>query len=42
MSRVFFLIVNPLNIAVPAPQLSGIPFAFPQYRATVGLEIYSG
>jgi hypothetical protein len=42
MSRMFFLIVNPLNIAVPAPQLSGVPFSYPQYRATIGLEVYSG
>ena len=42
MSRLFFLIVDPLNIAVPVPQLSGVPFSYPQYRATIGLEIYSG
>jgi hypothetical protein len=42
MSRMFFLIINPLNIAVPAPQLSGVPFSYPQYRATIGLEVYSG
>ena len=42
MSRLFFLIINPLNIAVPAPQLTGIPFSYPQYRATVGLEMYFG
>lgn len=42
MSRLFFLIINPLNIAVPAPQLTGIPFFYPQYRATVGLEMYFG
>jgi hypothetical protein len=37
-----FLIFNPLGYALPIPQLHGIPFAFPQYRATVGLELYSG
>jgi hypothetical protein len=42
MSRLFFLVVNPLNIAVPVPLLTGIPFSYPQYRATVGLEMYFG
>jgi hypothetical protein len=42
LSRVFYLIVNPLNIAVPAPQLKGVPFVYPQYRFTLGLEIYGG
>ena len=42
MSRRFFLIVTPLNIAVPVPQLSGVPFSYPQYRATIGVEMYSG
>jgi hypothetical protein len=42
MSRIFFLVINPLNIAVPTPQLKGVPFSYPQYRATIGLEIYGG
>jgi hypothetical protein len=42
MSKLFFLIVNPLSIAVPAPQLKGVPFSYPQYRATIGLEFYWG
>jgi hypothetical protein len=42
MSRLLFLIVNPLNIAVPVPQLSGVPFSYPQYRATIGVELYAG
>ncbi len=42
VSRLFFVIVNPLNIAVPAPQLTGVPFSYPQYRATIGIEIYGG
>jgi hypothetical protein len=42
MSGHFFLVVNPLNIAVPAPQLKGVPFSYPQYRATIGLEVYGG
>jgi hypothetical protein len=42
VSRLFFLIINPLNIAVPTPQLKGVPFSYPQYRATIGFEIYAG
>jgi hypothetical protein len=42
MSRIFFLVINPLNFAVPTPQLKSVPFSYPQYRATVGLEIYGG
>jgi hypothetical protein len=42
MSRLLFLIINPLNIAVPSPKLTGVPFSYPQYRATVGLEMYFG
>jgi hypothetical protein len=42
MSRIFYLILNPLNIAVPAPQLKGVPFSYSQYRITLGLEGYAG
>ena len=42
MSRLFFLVVNPLNVAVPTLRLNGIPFDYIQYRATVGIEIYGG
>jgi hypothetical protein len=42
MSRMFFLIVNPLNFAMPTPQLKGVPFSYSQYRFTIGLEIYGG
>jgi len=42
VSRLFFVIINPLNIAVPTPQLKGVPFSYPQYRATIGFEIYAG
>ncbi len=41
LSRVFYLILNP-NIALPVPQLSGVPFLYPQYRFTIGLEGYGG
>ena len=42
MSRLFFLIINPLNFAMPTPQLSGVPFSYYQYRFTIGLEVYGG
>ncbi len=34
-----FLIVNPLGIAVPVPHLTGAPFAYPQFRTQVGVEV---
>jgi hypothetical protein len=42
LNRIFFLIINPLNIAVPIPQLNGVPLDYPQYRFTIGLEVMSG
>jgi hypothetical protein len=42
VSRAFLFVINPLNIAVPVPQIKGIPFAYPQYRFTLGLEVYLG
>jgi hypothetical protein len=42
MSRYLFLIVNPLNYAMPTPQLKGVPFSYSQYRFTIGLEVYRG
>ncbi len=42
LSRTFYLIINPMNIAVPIPQLKGVPLTYPQYRFTVGLEVYLG
>jgi MYXO-CTERM domain-containing protein len=42
MSSLFYLIVNPLNFALPAPQLRGVPFLYPEYRTSVGLEFYIG
>jgi hypothetical protein len=34
-----YVIFYPLGIAVPAPHLTGAPFAYPQFRTTVGLEL---
>jgi hypothetical protein len=42
ISRSFILIVNPLNVAVPIPQLRGVPLTYPQYRFSIGVEILSG
>jgi hypothetical protein len=36
----FKLVVKPGDIAVAAPQVSGIPFYYHQYRFTVGVEWY--
>jgi hypothetical protein len=40
-SRLFYVIINPLGIAAPIPQLEGIPFWYPQYRLSIGLELYT-
>lgn len=42
LSRIFYVILNPLNVALAAPQLSGVPLVYPQFRSTIGLEIYGG
>ena len=42
LSRTFILIVNPLNVALPAPQLRGVPLTYPQYRFSIGFEIQKG
>jgi hypothetical protein len=41
-SRSFYVIINPLGFAASIPQLRGIPFWYPQYRASIGLEFYAG
>ncbi len=42
LSRRLHLIFDPIGYALPVPQLHGVPLAFPQYRATVGIEVYGG
>lgn len=42
LTRDYYLIVNPLGIAVPAPQLQGVPLLYPQYRFTIGLGFFRG
>ena len=34
-----FLIINPLGVAVPVPHLTGAPFAYPQFRSELGVEV---
>jgi hypothetical protein len=34
-----YVIFYPLGVAVPVPHLSGAPFAYPQFRTTIGLEL---
>jgi hypothetical protein len=41
-SRTFYLIINPLNLAVPVPQLDGVPLTYPQYRFSMGIGILAG
>ena len=42
LSRTFLLIINPLSISLPVPQLRGVPLSYPQYRFNVGLGILAG
>lgn len=39
LSSRFYVIFDALGVAVPVPQLAGAPFAYPQYRTAVGLEV---
>lgn len=39
LSGAFYAILYPLGVAIPITQLSGAPFAYPQYRTTLGLEV---
>jgi hypothetical protein len=39
LSGHLFLVFYPLGVAVPATQLNGAPFAYPQFRTTLGLEV---
>ena len=42
LSRTLILIVNPLSIALPVPQMRGVPLSYPQYRFNIGFEIQKG
>ncbi|MEP7119860.1 MAG: hypothetical protein ABJE95_03075 [Byssovorax sp.] len=39
ISRAVYIVVDPINIAVAAPQLAATPFVYQQYRFTVGVEL---
>jgi hypothetical protein len=41
LSRSLYLVLSPAHIAVPIPQIEVVPFAYMQYRITVGLQ-YGG
>jgi MYXO-CTERM domain-containing protein len=42
LSRRFYLIIAPINISLPVPQLHGVPLIYQEYRTTLGFEIYAG
>ncbi len=42
LSRIFYLIINPINVALPVPHVTDVPFLYPQYRTTIGIEVYGG
>ena len=39
VSKVLYVIFDVLGVALPIPQLTGAPFAYPQYRTAVGIEL---
>lgn len=39
VSRSFYLTADPLHVVLPVPHLTGVPFAYGQYRTTIGAEI---
>lgn len=38
MARGFYLTIDPTYIAIPVPHVTGVPFAYTQYRFLLGLE----
>ena len=42
LSRSLLFIINPLSFAIPAPQLKNVPLFYPQYRFSLGFEVYLG
>jgi hypothetical protein len=38
LARSVYLVINPAHIAIPIPQIEGVPFAYPQYRFTLALQ----
>ncbi len=39
LTRSLYLVVDPADVALPIPQTSGVPFVYPQYRFTVGVQL---
>jgi MYXO-CTERM domain-containing protein len=39
LSSAFYLVFDALGVGLPVPQLKGAPFAYPQYRTALGLEV---
>jgi hypothetical protein len=39
ISRALYIVVDPINLAVAAPQLAATPFVYQQYRSTIGIEL---
>lgn len=39
VSRSVYIVVDPINLAVAAPQLAATPFVYHQYRFTIGVEL---
>jgi hypothetical protein len=42
VNRMFLIIINPLGVAVPVPQLRGVPLAYWQYRFNITIGIMNG
>jgi hypothetical protein len=38
LRRSIYLVFEPAHIAIPIPQTAGVPFAYPQYRVTLGFQ----
>lgn len=38
VARGFYLTIDPTYIAIPVPHVTGLPFAYTQYRFLLGLE----
>jgi hypothetical protein len=38
VARGFYIIFDPTYIAIPVPNLKGAIFAYPQYRAQIGIQ----
>lgn len=39
MNEHAYLVFDPLGVALPVPNLKGVPFAYVQYRSSVGVEL---